>query len=253
MTLPDFIIIGAPKSGTTAMKSNFNKHHPSIWLGGRENNFFNMHWDKGLDWYTSQFPGKTREGVLYGEKTPSYIYGLDAPNVEEGRRYCHERMQAIVPDAKLILCLRNPAERAYSHWHMESVNRKGYRLSFEEALALDLEHMKDPDYVRFTGDDFVQKGFYMDYIENLLNHYPREQLHVCITEELKTDVVTEYNKIYAFLGLGVVDDSEYRVSSTPYKSKLDPAVHAQLDAIYQPYNQRLFEFLGRDVAAWERA
>jgi len=232
------------------MKSNFNKHHPSIWLGGRENNFFNMHWDKGLDWYASKFPAKTRAHILYGEKTPSYIYGLDQPNVTSERQHCHQRMHQVVPDAKLILCLRNPIDRAFSHWNMERTHTKGYELTFTEAIRRDWQHMQDPSYQRFTDYDFVQKGFYIDYIENLLAYYPREQLHICFTEELKSDVENQYNLIYEFLNLPAPENPSYSVRSTDYNYSVEEEARQELSKLYVPYNERLFEFIGREVPAW---
>jgi hypothetical protein len=246
---PDFVIIGAPKCGTTAMKTSFHRNHPSIWLGGREINFFNRRWAKGLDWYESKFPQK-KNGILYGEKTPSYIYGLDQPGVESGRRHCHQRMHDIIPNAKLILCLRNPIDRTYSHWNMEHTHTKNYRLTFEEALANDLEHMQDSDYVRFTDYDFVQKGFYIDYIENLLKYFSRDQIHICITEELKADIECQYNKIYRFLELDEPKAVEYPVRATKYRSAMDDGHRETLKEIFTPYNDRLFEFLGRSIKAW---
>ncbi len=187
---------------------------------------------------------------MYGEKTPSYIYSLEQDGVTEARQLCHKRMHEVVPNAKLILCLRDPIDRAFSHWNMESNRVAAYGISFAEAVDIDLQHMQDPNYIRFSDYDFVQKGFYIEYIENLLRYFPRQQIHICFTEELKTDVEAQYNAIYRFLDLEIPQNAQYSVSSTEYKSEMDPGMRHQLRPIFEPYNKRLFNYLGRDVQAW---
>jgi len=117
-SLPDFLIIGAQKAGTTALKDSLAMHlavymaKGSIGLGD-EIHFFSNQWTRGVDWYRQHFMHPEK---LQGEKSPSYLR----------RVICHRRMHEIVPRAKLLVLLRNPVSRAYSQWnHFNKLHRQG--------------------------------------------------------------------------------------------------------------------------------
>ena len=133
--LPDFVIIGAMKSGTTSLY-DFVVRHPAITPASRkEVQYFSFWHDLGKLWYRSNFPTdlsrrrfykKTGQNLLSGEASPDYLFHPEVPG----------RMKELLPDVKLIVILRNPVDRAYSHYH-HRLSRKMLTQSFEKILGLE--------------------------------------------------------------------------------------------------------------------
>jgi len=235
---PDIVIIGAQKSATLALWNNLNKH-PDIKMveGGCEGtievHFFDNNYRKGKLWYKSHF---IKDGRLWGEKSPKYIY----------KTKCHKRMYETIPNAKLILCLRNPVRRAYSHWNM-SVDRSRkdwstslfHNCTFEEAIE------------KFDG--VVGRGFYIDQIKSLLKFYPREQVHILIFERLRKNMKKEHNKIWAFLGVKKFYSPSFgdKYNTRKYSKSMRKETEKRLYKLYEPYNKRLFDFLGYEIEEWK--
>ena len=243
--LPDFVIIGAQKAGTTALRFNLNKH-PGLYLASdpdRENSsevhFFNTDkgWDRGIDWYKSLFP---RKKLIQGEKTPNYINSPIA----------HERMHQVIPDAKLILMLRNPVNRAYSQWNhfnqVEAPLDRGWRItSFESALA---EAWRGQHKIFKS---LVDQGLYIQMIEHLLQYFPREQLFIGIAERFKSDPQNELNRVFDFLGVERKQIEHKKVHERQYETSMEPATRTLLESLFAPYNDALFDFLGFDIPEWQ--
>ena len=151
--LPDFVIIGAMKSGTTSLY-NFVIKHPTIAPAfAKELHYFSIWYKFGELWYRSNFPTnlsrhyfykKTNQKLLSGEASPTYLFYPTVPS----------RMKEILPDVKLIVILRNPVDRAYSHYH-HMLRRNNESLSFEKAIESEKERcagererlIKNPDFV----------------------------------------------------------------------------------------------------------
>lgn len=243
--LPDFIIIGAQKSGTSALRHNLDKH-PDVYMahspdrkGSREIHFFNTDrvWARGIDWYKSLFP---HNELVQGEKSPNYISILRA----------HERMHQIVPNAKLVLMLRNPVSRVYSHWnHFNQTGnaiKRGWRVtSFEAALA-EAWRGEIPVF-----KNLIDNGIYIQQIQHLLRFYPKEQLFVGIAERFKANPQDELNKAFGFLGLDEKDVQAEDKHVRKYQSPMEPATRTLLEELYAPFNEALFKFLGYRIAEWE--
>ena len=182
--LPDFLIIGAQKSGTNALLYNLALH-PEIFMArdplNTELKFFSREdrWKRGVAWYMGNF---TKNSCLQGEKTPEYLFF----------QKCHSRMHAIVPKAKLIILLRNPIDRAYSQWNhyneIYETRPKSWgwiKTDFETALKKQKQ--------------LITRGEYIDQITHLLNFFPREQLYIGIAERLKANPSYELSKVFSFL------------------------------------------------------
>lgn len=108
--LPNFVIVGAPRSGTTTLASYLGEH-PEVYIPPtKEVRFFNRHWERGIDWYRSQFQ-VTPESRRVGEATPMYMHDAVAMR----------RLDRTLPDADLVAILRSPLERAVSHFHYRVV------------------------------------------------------------------------------------------------------------------------------------
>jgi hypothetical protein len=175
MPLPEFVIIGAPRSGTTALWSWLDGH-PNIQMARpKEVRFFDEHWDKGLDWYEQHFgPDPIR-----GEASPTYMTTPIAI----------ERMARSIPDALLIASLRDPVDRVYSAYWQERAQGLERR-SFADAIAEE-ERFLDPSY-------------YLRHLRAVCDLYPRESLSVVIFEELIASPTLVYRDLCRFLGVAEI-------------------------------------------------
>jgi hypothetical protein len=248
--LPDFLVIGAQKAGTMALYA-YLRWHPQItgpfW---KEVSFFDRHWWRGESWYRGQLPLRS-EGKLVGEASPSYVFHPLGP----------ERVHSLVPDVRLILLVREPAERAYSHYqHEVALGREP--LSFEDALEAESERLRG-EVERLRGDSrafsrpwwdhtYVERGLYADQLENWLEFFPREQFLVLTTDELGTSPDETYASVLEFIGA-----PPHRLASYPRVFDRDyppmrPETRAALEARFAEPNRRLERLLGRSLG-WPTA
>jgi Sulfotransferase domain len=188
MTLPNFVGIGGERCGSTWLHSLLQQH-PKIYVPAlrKELDFFNLNYEKGLAWYESFFPKDAEVGAYQaiGEISPRYL------NFPE----CAEKLATVQSIKKLFVILRNPIDRAYSHYG-HTMRLRGYSKSFEEFLV---------DYPKAT-----THGFYADHLSAFLKYYDREQLCCLIFEEAVADVVTAKQQIARFLE---VELNEFPVTS----------------------------------------
>jgi hypothetical protein len=242
--LPDFIILGAQKAGTTALYSYLRRHPQISGPTFKEVSFFDRHYVHGEQWYRAHLP--IRRSGLVGEASPSYLFHPLAP----------ERVARMLPDARLIALLRNPVDRAFSHYqHEVAFGRE--RLSFEEAIAQEDERMagelermeRDPAYFSYPwwNYTYVSRGRYAEQLERWFAAFPREQALVLLTEEMAADASGTYRRVLEFLGVGRHELSSFpRVFEREY-GDMDPATRASLDGKLGGPNRRLAELLGRDL------
>jgi hypothetical protein len=178
--LPNLIIIGGMKCGTTSLSYYLNQHPQIRMSGSKELDFFiddpRFNWHKGLDWYRSHFTGKAK---IHGEASPHYasyprLSGIPA------------RMHEIVPDAKLIYLVRDPIDRMVSQYiHMYSDDWENR--SFEEALSdFDLGY-------------YIYRSMYYMQIEQYLAYYSPSQILVISTEDLRDRRQETLHYIFDFL------------------------------------------------------
>jgi len=180
--LPTYVIIGAMKGGTTSLHRYFSAHPQISTSKKKELNFFKTEKDfaKGIPWYTSQFDASYS---VRGECSPNYAKFHLFPGVPQ-------RMYSVVPDCKLIYIVRNPIERAISHYlHNWSAGIESRPLS--EAFQTF-----DSNYI-LTGD-------YLFQLEKFLKYYPQNQLLVLLSEDLRNEREATLARCFQFLG---VDDS----------------------------------------------
>jgi hypothetical protein len=250
--LPDFIIIGVQKGGTSSLYANL-KQHPDIemcpnlavtYLNGTRNtkeaHFFdnNQNWARGIGWYKSLF---NNSGKLQGDATPNYICEVKS----------QRRMFSVAPQAKLILILRDPVTRAHSNFnHMKSelpFTKDWCYLpygTFEENIFKEIEN-------KFKGPGVINRGFYIDQIEPLLKFYPRNKILILISERMKQDMQGTYKKIFDFLEVKMVNlEFIQDVNKRKYDGPMSKQAEKRLYEIYKPYNERLFKFLGYKIPEW---
>jgi hypothetical protein len=178
MPLPNLIIIGAMKCGTTSMHGYLRRHRQIEMSGTKELDFFiaGRNWEKGPDWYASQFPGGT---AIRGESSPNYTSALLFPGVPE-------RMHSVVPDARLLFMVRDPVDRIVSHWIHNYSHGRESRLLPEAAL--------DARY--------IERSLYWKQISGFLDFYPRSRVMVVAMKELRDDRDATLRRVFDFLEVG---------------------------------------------------
>ena len=243
--LPDFLVIGAQKAGTTALYAYLRWHPGITGPSWKEVSFFDRHWWRGEAWYRGQFPLRAGERLV-GEASPSYLFHPLAPG----------RARSLVPDAKLIALLRDPVDRAYSQYqHEVALGREP--LSFEDALAAEDDRLAG-EVERLTEDPrafsrawwdhtYAARGRYAEQLERWLAVFPREQLLVVPTEELGERPAETYASILAYLGAEPYELADYpRVFDRDYEP-MRPETRAALAASFAEPNRRLEALLGREL------
>lgn len=187
--LPNFLVIGAMKSGTTSL-FHYLQSHPQVFMSPlKEVDFFSaeLNWDRGLDWYRRQFSGAGPGVTAIGEASTSYTKYPEYAGVAE-------RIARTLPEARLIYVVRDPIARIRSHYQHRS-------LIGAEREPLETAVLDDPRYV-----DCSRYAF---QIEQYLRVVPREQLLVVSSEGLRSDRERTVKDIYRFLGVdeGFVSDT----------------------------------------------
>ena len=239
--LPDFIIIGTQRGGTTSLY-RYLTAHPDIGAALRkEVHYFDRYYEKGMDWYLAHFPVRG-EVPMVGEASPYYLFHPDVP----------ERARSVVANAKFIALLRNPVDRAYSHYQMRV--RKGLEsLSFEEAIDKEHERLSssdDPSSLAWRYYSYVKRGLYVEQLEHWMSVFPREQFLILKSEELYSDPARTLHQTLTYLGLQPWSLETFKAHHLMGYPEMDPATRKRLGEYYAPYNQRLYAFLGRDLG-WE--
>jgi hypothetical protein len=246
--LPDFLILGAQKAGTTALYAYLRRHPKITGPSWKEVSYFDRHYARGSDWYRGNFPNLLRtRGELVGEASPSYLFHPLAP----------QRVKELVPDARLVVLVRNPIDRALSHYHHElALGRES--LSFEDALAAEERRLEgeedrlraDPRYFssEWWSHTYKARGRYGEQLERWLQVFPREQLLALPSEDLLGEPERAHAEVLQFLGVPAHRlDSYPRVFERHY-AEMKPETRAELADYFAEPNRRLYELLGRDLA-----
>jgi hypothetical protein len=251
--LPDFLVIGAQRSGTTSLYRYLGRHPQIEWARIKEVHYFDRAFARGTGWYRAQFRlSLGRRTWLAGDASPYYMVHPLVP----------ARAAALVPQARLIATLRNPVDRAYSHY--QHVVARGHTdLSFEDALDLERQIAAgelrrlaaEPTYRSRLHEwhSYVGRGQYAEQLERWLEHFPRDRLHVVVSEQLFADPNAILAGVAEFLGVPphVVASPEQLVKRGTYPSPMSSATRQRLVEHFRPHNRRLEELLGLDVG-WDR-
>lgn len=186
--LPNLIVIGAMKSGTTSIHDYLNQH-PDIFMSKvKEIDFFikEFHWQKGLDWYQAQFD---TEALVRGESSQNYSkrhhFEPGVPN----------RIHDVIPDARLIYLVRDPIKRIVSHYHEALEGGYAPEEGLNQYLAGDL-----------SNNHYVLTSSYHYQLQPYLETFPPQNILICTLESLKSNRLSEMNRIFRFLGLSECAD-----------------------------------------------
>lgn len=198
MGLPNFICVGAQRSGTTWLDSRL-RCHKEIFLPRhkKEVHFFDRHYARGIDWYKSFFPDKEIcDYGAVGEITPRYMYD----------RYVAKRINEHLPDCRIVFILRNPVDRAYSQYGLH-IRDENVRTSFENYVS--------------TNERLIERGMYCSQIKRYLNFYSREKIKVLIFEEVIENPIRELRSLAKFLNVNE-DGFQPQKESPDYNSTYLP-------------------------------
>lgn len=261
--LPDFLIIGAQRCGTSSFYKYLEDHPLIVPSLRKEVRYFDRNYAKGEGWYRAHFPSKWhrkwisrrhgREPVSF-EASPAYLLHPLAP----------ARAGQLLPETRIVAMLRNPVDRALSHYH-HSVRHGWETLSFEEALEAEPERLahhaerlaSDPtyhsrDYLRFS---YTERGHYAAQLERWIAVFPRDRILVLCSEDLFHDPAATYHRLLEFLGLPAwtparFANHSYGGATKPAAHDMSPDVRRQLAARFAPSNRRLEQLTGRSFG-WD--
>jgi tetratricopeptide (TPR) repeat protein len=236
VTTPNFIIIGSQRCGTTSLYTYLAQHPQILTPIKKEMDFCSWHFERGIDWYLAHFPPiPPGEQFLTGEASPSYFDCLEAP----------ERLYSAFSQAKLIVLLRNPVDRAISQYY-RWVGLNWEHRSFDRAISDEIARLNtSPAYL--IGDEpgnYLARGRYIEFIKKWLNLFPREQLLILKSEDFYTNAATVVKQVLEFLDLPEYQLSEYPNANPGSYQPIDESVRYWLSDYFQPYNQQLEEYLG---------
>lgn len=254
---PRFVIIGTQRGGTTSLYNYLTAHPRVAGTKRREVHFFDLNYQRGFDWYLQQFPPAWRgkavtlrhREVVTGESSPYYLFHPWVP----------QRLRAALPSAKLIVLLRNPVDRAFSHYQL--MRKKGREtLTFADAIAAEPERLhahaeameRDPHHHSPAHFDhsYLARGVYADQLQRWLEAFPREQLHVIKSEDLYRDPQVICTETLRFLDPKLVDDYQangYERFNSTAADELPKSLRVRLEDYFRPHNERLCGMLKRNL------
>jgi hypothetical protein len=240
--LVNFVIGGTQKGGTSALDS-FLRQHPEICMPAtrKELHFFDREEeDRDYKKYHRNFKPKKKQHRTIGEASPIYMYWETAPY----------RIWKYNPEMKWILALRNPSERAFSAWNMET-KRGAEKLPFAEAIEKEPERCRTALPLQHRVFSYIDRGFYAHQVRRLFNIFGAGNCLVLLNEDLRRDHTKTIRRVFEFLG---VDPSfvppEARVFEQEYADKIDNQLRSRLIDTFRFDIKELEKLLARDLSAW---
>jgi hypothetical protein len=253
------VIIGAQRAGTTSLYRYVTGHprvRPAV---TKELRFFDVRFERGSTWYRSNFPlaigrvvdrRRGRQPFVTGESSPDYLFHPEAP----------KRMAGLIPHAKLIVLLRNPVDRAWSHyWHQVRLGHE--HLTFEEAIAAEDDRLDGEDepagrevlamgYERHH-HSYVARGRYADQLGRWMEFFPKDQFLVERSEDLFSDPAGTIGRLFDFLALAPWTPPRFEVFNAFSDGIMPDGVRSDLIERFRPDNAALEGMLGRRLD-WDR-
>jgi hypothetical protein len=242
--LPDFLIIGAQRCGTTSLYRYLEKHPQVIGAAPSKGvHYFDVHHERSLRWYRAHFPTRRRRervgrGAVTGEASPYYVFHPHGP----------DRVRAAVPNVRVV--------RAFSQYQQEYARGFEDAGTFEEAL--ELEHgrlagerermLADPGYDSRAMQHYayVARGEYAPQLEAWRARFETDQLHVILAEEFFAEPAAVYGRVLEFLGLDMpARPPQFKAHNARPAGGMAPETRARLAERFAEPNRRLEELLGR--------
>jgi Sulfotransferase domain len=262
---PSFLIIGAQKGGTTSLYRYLEEHPSVAGAFAKEVHFFDNHtrdykYGKGMQWYRSHFVyGAHRhysrlvhqQDLITGEGSPDYLFDVHAP----------QRIVKNLPNAKIIVLLRDPVDRAYSHYlhnARASWDPNRENLSFEDAIAAEPERL-DGEYEKLLQDEsyfsynymhysYLKRGFYADQLKIWLQLFPQEQILILKSEDFFAQPSIAFQEVLSFLQLSSWEPKKFQLFNTRNKKStgLNNNTKEKLKEYFYEQNLALNDLLKQD-------
>ncbi len=255
--LPDFLIIGAQRCGTTSLY-RYLEQHPGVAPVGLKNkgiHYFDTNFSRGVNWYRSHFPTSAYRAirakeyggpVITGEGSPYYIFHPLSP----------ARIAELIPDARSVLMLRDPVSRAHSHYQHE-VARGFEELAFEDALRAEEERLageedrmrSDPTYNSFEHQhhSYISRGMYVEQIRRWHALFPKDHLLILDSAEFFSEPDRELRRVQEFLGLSQMSLTSYQKMNAHSYGGMSSDARTWLEERFAAPNRALFDHLGHDL------
>ena len=246
---PDFFVLGAMKSGTTSFYEYIRQHPDIVPAAKKELHYYDhkIHGEWDHEEYLKQFPSKKRNELSF----EGSVYYLRHPHAPRW-------IKRDFPLAKFAALLRNPVERAYSHYQQKAVKGKELR-SFEECVKNE-EAFIGEDWAEICrnekhtgrlsqGHSYLARGRYAEQIENWLNYFPRNRFHFILTDDMGKNPAKTLDEFFQFLGVPSYNklDVGYRVKTRQY-DPMSPEIRSWLEDYFEPHNQALERLLGQKIS-----
>lgn len=248
--LPNFIIAGTVRSGTTSLY-NYICNHPSVLPAAYDEiGFFDSNFQLGTMWYQSMFPTKKQMELvqektnfcLTGEDTPFYFWNKDAI----------KRISELIPNCKIIMIFRNPVDRAYSNYQLGKRENKE-DLSFEKTIEIEKQIInKGTKNLNFSEPrTYLIKSLYSIQLKNWLTSFSKDQLYFLSTEQLSSKPNETMSGIFNFLGLPRHTLSEFKKEKKAIYPEMNISTRNDLLEFFKPYNNELFSLIGNNFP-WDK-
>ena len=241
---PDFIIVGAQKAGTTSLYNCLKQHPEIVPASKKEIQYFSQFYNKGYDWYLQHF--KLRDDNLQsGEASPFYLFHPHAA----------ARIAQALPEVRIIVLLRNPVQRAISHYHQQA--RRGHeKLTMFEAFINEERRIAKPwqkllnneqvSGVKIQQCSYLKRGLYLEQLLRYEAHFPPAQIHLVDSDVFFTNTVGALQALHRFLGIreDFTPADQWPRKPGNYRDT-DPAILDWLQHYFAAPNEALFQHLGR--------
>lgn len=235
----NFMILGVQKAGTSSLYAYLSQHPQILPPLRKELEFWSWKFYQGLDWYLSQFPigryscGKPIQDYQTGEACPNYFDFPETP----------ERLARHCPTTKFIILLRNPVDRAISHYHhWRKIHQES--LSLEDAFEMNLKNLSPNSPYSGVPKNYLERGLYANHLRRWFSYFPRERFLILKSERFYENPEATLRQVYEFLELPHQPLSHYPKYNTGAYPPSDAKIRDVLNEFYEPHNQDLNNLLG---------
>lgn len=256
--LPDFIIIGSGRAGTTALYS-YLIQHPQIMKCFTHNDekvadlhFFEYMISKKIGWYRSHFPTKIFKKIkelksgkkcITGEFTSTYMYHEHVP----------QRIINTIPKTKILVILRNPIDKIYSTY-CQQFSFNEYLSNFEETIQSEIDRMKifqkSPNKRIFNENidsivtcNILRHGIYYNYLKKWFEIFPENQIMVIDSKKLNNDTINCIKEVFNFLNIEEIEINDVSKINKGNYNRIDNKTRDELISFFKPYNKKLNKLL----------
>jgi hypothetical protein len=252
--LPNFIIFGVSRSGTTSLYQYLSQHPNIEPCAVKEPRYFDMYYDRGINWYKMNFPSKFQKFVFTKIKHKKFITG-EASGAYLQNPHAPKRIRSLDPNMKLILLLRNPVDRAFSHY-IRKMKNGSEKLSFEDAIEQEKSRIKGEQEKMEQNEKYyssiyhslayITTGLYVIRLKHWLKYFSMKQILVLENGEFLRDPEKVYNQTIEFLDLPKWKLSKYKKFSKQRLSvEMDSSTREKLLDYCKPFNEELYSLIGK--------